>query len=179
VHGRLPRAVGRFDAGTPYSAHDPELLAWVELTLLDSLPLAHELFVGPLSRAEKDAWVREARTAVWRLGLRPEQLPDSFDALQRALAGRLASGDIVVGDTARRLAETVLHPPLERLVWPWARLNRLATIGRLPAPVREGYGLPWTPADERALERGARWCRTIARRTPLVLRHWRAARRRP
>lgn len=176
VHGRLPHAVGHFPAGTPYSAHDRELLTWVELTLLDSLPLAYELFVAPLSREEKDAWVLEARGAVYRLGLRPEDLPDSFDALQHALAARLASGDIVVGDTARRLARTVLHPPLGWLVWPWARLNRLATIGRLPPMVRDGYGLRWTPADERALLRGARWCRALARRTPRVIRHWRAAR---
>lgn len=178
VHGRLPSAVGHFPAGAAYSAHDPELLTWVELTLLDSLPLAYELFVGELSREEKDVWVQQARRTVHRLGLPPERLPDSFDALQQAVADRLASGDIVVGETARRLAHTVLHPPLGWLVWPWARLNRLATIGRLPPAVREGYGLRWTAADERALQRGARWCRAAARRTPRVIRHWRASRRR-
>lgn len=177
VHGRLRTGVGRYPAGTPYSAHDPALLEWVELTLLDSLPVAYELFVGPLSANEKDAWVREAQSAVWRLGLRPERLPGSWESLQRTLTARLISGEIVVGDTARRLARTVLDPPLGSLVWPWARLNRLATIGRLPESVRDGYGLQWTVADERALQRAARWVRTLARRTPLVIRHWRAARR--
>jgi uncharacterized protein (DUF2236 family) len=177
VHGRLPAAVGRFQTGTPYSAHDPALLAWVELTLLDSLPLAYELFVGPLSPAEKDAWVREARGSVQMLGLPPDLLPDSFDGLQQTMNERLASGDIVVGETARRLARTVLYPPLGSIAWPWSRLNRLSTIGRLPPSVREGYGLAWTPADERALQRSARVCRAIARHTPRLLRHWRGARR--
>src|SRR2546428_3358008 len=36
VHGRLAQAAGAFAPGTPYSAHDPALLAWVHVTLIDS-----------------------------------------------------------------------------------------------------------------------------------------------
>ena len=35
VNGRLTEAAGIFPAGTPYSAHDPSLLAWVHATMLD------------------------------------------------------------------------------------------------------------------------------------------------
>src|ERR1700704_995218 len=35
VHGRLARPAGRFHAGTPYRADDPELLIWVLYTLVD------------------------------------------------------------------------------------------------------------------------------------------------
>ena len=46
VNGRLPEAAGAFPAGTPYSAHDPALLAWVHATLLDMNLRVYELFVG-------------------------------------------------------------------------------------------------------------------------------------
>src|SRR5205085_12117466 len=48
VHGTLSRAVGPFPQGTPYSAHDPDLLLWVHVTLLDSVVLAYDTFVRPL-----------------------------------------------------------------------------------------------------------------------------------
>jgi uncharacterized protein (DUF2236 family) len=37
-----------------YAADDPDLLLWVAATLLDSSVVAYELFVGPLSTAEKE-----------------------------------------------------------------------------------------------------------------------------
>ncbi|MFN8540924.1 MAG: oxygenase MpaB family protein [Thermomicrobiales bacterium] len=47
VNGTLPAASGTYAAGTAYSAHDPQLLAWVHATLLEMLPRAYELYVGP------------------------------------------------------------------------------------------------------------------------------------
>ena len=180
VHGVLREPVGRFGAGSPYSAHDPHLLAWVQLTLLESLPLAYEMFVAPLSSADKDRWCREARTNMHLLGLTPERLPDSYAELQSALARRSERGEIAVGDTARRLAHDVLHPRLAWLAWPWAGLNRLATVGLLPQHVREQYGFRWTAADERALTRWARVIRATWPRAPEAIRRFGPARiRRP
>lgn len=176
VHGVLRETTGHFPAATPYSAHDPNLLAWVQLTLLDSLPLAYETFVGPLSPEDKDRWCREARTNMHLLGLSPDRLPDSYAELQSALACRIESGEIAVGDTARRLAHDVLHPPLAWLAWPWAGLNRLATVGLLPSHIREQYGFRWTAADRRALTRWARVIRATWPRTPDALRRFRPAR---
>jgi uncharacterized protein (DUF2236 family) len=177
VHGTLGESAGRFRAGTPYSAHDPELLAWVELTLLDSLPLAYETFIGPLSGADKDAWCLEARANADLLGVPPESIPLSYEALHADVENRIRGGELAVGAVARRLARSVLYSPLVSLAWPWSRLNRIATIGLLPPAIRDGYGLTWTKADARALDRWARACRTVAARTPATVRRWRAARR--
>lgn len=54
VHGALREAVGLFPAGTPYSAEEARLLAWVHVTLLESIPLAYERLVGPLSDDHRD-----------------------------------------------------------------------------------------------------------------------------
>ena len=55
-HGQLKTATRRFPEGTPYSAEDPDLVLWVHATLLESVPMAYERFVGPLTIAERDAY---------------------------------------------------------------------------------------------------------------------------
>jgi hypothetical protein len=50
VRGRLPAAVGRYPAGTPYRADDPELLMWILFTLVDSGIVVYRRYVGSLSR---------------------------------------------------------------------------------------------------------------------------------
>jgi len=177
VHGALGETAGRFPAGTGYSAHDPDLLTWVELTLVESLPLAYETFIAPLAASDRDAWCQEARSVAPLLGVPPDRLPATYDEVRGAVRDRLESGELAVSGTARRLAKSVLHPPLGALAFPWSRLNRLATVGLLPPALREQYKVTWTPADARALDRWARATRTIAAGTPAGLRRWRAARR--
>jgi uncharacterized protein (DUF2236 family) len=179
VTGTLKVTVGGYPLGTPYSAHDPDLLTWVQLTLMDSLPLAFETFIGPLSVPEKDRWCAEAQLGAHLLGVPPDGLPRTFEAVQRAIADRLSSGEIVVGDTARTLASRILHPPILRLAWPWSRVNRLATVGLLPPIIRDQYGFTWTTSDAKALRRWSRMSRAVVPRMPSALRHWRAARRPP
>ena len=54
VNGTLRTAVGRFPQGTRYSAEDPDLVLWVHVTLLDSIPLVYERLIAPLTDAERD-----------------------------------------------------------------------------------------------------------------------------
>ena len=61
VHGRLSHAAGIFPKGTPYSAHDPALLAWVHATLLEMNLRAYELFVGPLTLPSRPTSDRRKR----------------------------------------------------------------------------------------------------------------------
>ena len=50
-----------FPKGTPYSAHDPALLAWVHATLLEMNLRAYELFVGPLTLPSRPTSDRRKR----------------------------------------------------------------------------------------------------------------------
>src|SRR3954468_2630064 len=52
VRGELSHPAGRFPAGTPFAADDPELLLWVLATLADSALVVYERYVGSLSTAE-------------------------------------------------------------------------------------------------------------------------------
>ena len=60
VHGKLAIDVGKYRAGTPYSAEDPDLVLWVHATLLESVLLFYELLVEPLTETERDSYCAEA-----------------------------------------------------------------------------------------------------------------------
>ncbi|HXJ77829.1 MAG TPA: oxygenase MpaB family protein [Candidatus Methylomirabilis sp.] len=176
VHGTLSLSVGRFPAGTRYSAHDPALLSWVHATLLDSFLLTYDLFVGPLTAVERDRYCEESCGIESRLGIPPGTLPRSTAQLREYLDDKLSSGEVTVTDTARRLASDILNPPGFVVARPLLALARLPTIGLLPPAVRAGYGLSWSPRDDRALRAVAAVSRRLLPLLPDVLRYWPAAR---
>jgi uncharacterized protein (DUF2236 family) len=177
VAGTLGEAAGPFAAGTAYSAHDPELLRWVHATLLDSLPRAYELFVGPLEPGDRDRYGAEGLVMAPLLDIPGGLLPASAGALDRYMQQMLAAGPIHVGGQARALARGVLHPPLSGALWPAFRPVRLATIGLLPGPLREAYGFRWSAREAGALKRWALAIRSGRRMLPRALREWPSARR--
>ena len=172
VHGTLGSGAGRFPAGTPYTATDPALLVWVDATLRDTLPMAYELFVGPLTRDQRDQYCAEGDEVMAALGIAEGTRPRSVAELERYMASMADRGDIAVTDTARELAREVIAPPLGRALWPASRVTRLATIGLLPAPLRDAYGFAWTPDNDKALHAWARRARALRRRLPDRLARW-------
>jgi len=145
VRGRLPD-------GAPYSASDPEALLWVHATLVDTALRVYSRFVGPLSPADEQAYHEEAAQVATLLGVAPADLPDGIGDLRAWMDGMLESGRVRVTPDARRIASTVLRPIpwVPRLAWEAAHLVSLAT---LPAPLRRQYGLGWSPARERGIDR--------------------------
>jgi uncharacterized protein (DUF2236 family) len=179
VGGRLPEPRGPFPTGTAYSAHDPELLAWVHATLLDVLPRTYELYVGPLGAGERDRYCLEGTGLGPLLGIPDDRLPTSAAELRAYMARMLASGDVVVTPLARELAGELLHPPAptgaEALLW----LNRLAAVGLLPPAIRRAYGFAWGPRHAAALRLTAALSRRALPFVPPILRYWPATRHRP
>ena len=51
-------------------------------------------------------------------------------------------------------------------------LARFLTAGLLPDHLREGFGLEWTPIDDRRFERTMRWLGRVYPRIPKRIRHW-------
>lgn len=177
VHGRLPAAAGIFPAGTPYSAEDPALVLWVHATLLESIPLIYEPTVAPLTPEERDRYCAEAAEVAIDLGARPEEVPRSWAATGDYLARMYASGAIAVSAQARELAAAVLAPPLAWAAGPLASMNRLVTLGLLPGPIRDQYGLTWDARDEVRLARSMRGLRAVRRVLPRRVAWWPEARR--
>jgi uncharacterized protein (DUF2236 family) len=186
IHDRIrpPAPRLRRTSGEPspenqdYSAHDPELQRWVHATLLDSVPLAYERFVAPLTLAERDRYCSEAAIMEPLLGMPAGWLPRHSVALDAYLRGMLAGDTLVVTDTSRALARALLYPPGWRVAWPAFRVMQLLTIGTLPPAIRQAYRFEWRARDERALARWTAVLRMSRRMLPGVAREWPIARRR-
>ena len=177
VHGTLREAAGIFPPDTVYSARDPHLLCWVYATLLDSLPLAYECFVGPLTREEKDRYCAEAVPAGEQFGIDAARLPARFEDLQRYMRQMLTSGELYVTPRARSLAQALLTPPLGPAAAPLFLPARLTTVGLLPDTIRDGYGFQWDARQDRWFRKTAMLVRRARPFVPPLLREWPAARR--
>lgn len=159
VRGVLPAQAGRFPAGTPYAADDPELLLWVLASLADSGLVVYERYVRALDDAERRAYWADYRQVGRLFGLRAREMPDSLeDYMEEMLRGP----DLAVTDRARELAvEIVLHPPVPLAARPLLEVANVVTIGLLPPRLRREYGLRWDPARRLMVAGGAEYVKRL------------------
>ncbi len=165
VKGTLDYATGPYTAGTPYDAFDPALRLWVFATLVDAPLTAYELFVAPLTPAEKRTYYVECKTLGRMLGVPPKTLPIDWPAFDTYYQDMLHSDTLTVGQTARELKDALFTVPGGRVI---KRLSFIS-IGLLPARIRTDFGFTWTAANQAKLERNlGRW-RWVRQRVPLPL----------
>jgi uncharacterized protein (DUF2236 family) len=163
VRGRLPEAVGRYPAGTPYRADDPALLLWILYTLVDSCALLYRLYVGALDRDEQAALWDDYKIVGRLFGLREPDLPQTLDDLRAYGRGMLRGEDLAVGEWARRRArQIVLQPPVPHLARPLLETVNFITVALLPTRIRSEYGfapLPPAPVRRAMVKAGALYIR--------------------
>jgi uncharacterized protein (DUF2236 family) len=158
VRGELTESAGRFPAGTPYAADDPELLLWILGCLADSAQTVYERYVRRLSARERESYWQDYRTIGRLFGLKATQMPASHADFRAYTNEMIASDELFVTDAARELAiQIVLHPPVPLATRPLLELANFITVGLLPAPIRRAYRLSWDPARELALRSGAEY----------------------
>jgi uncharacterized protein (DUF2236 family) len=177
VYGATPSDAGRYRAGTVYSAHDPALLTWVQLTLLDSVPRAYADLVAPLETHARDAYCAEARLVAEPIGIPPGSLPGTDGEVRLRIDSALGDGTLALTDETRALGRALLSGPLMTLLLPATRVVRLLTVGWLPSALRSGYGFEWTSRDALAFDRWCRRSRRFHATAPDRLTVWGAARR--
>jgi uncharacterized protein (DUF2236 family) len=173
VRGELREAAGRFPAGTPYAADDPELLLWILAPIVDSTLLVYDKYVRRLSRDERDAYWQDYRVVGAQFGLRERDMPATIEDFDAYMTAMLRGGDLFITDQARELAlQIVLRPPVPLHMRPMLELVNQITVGLLPGDIRRGYGLSWDPARTVALHGGAEYVRRVL--LPLLPRRVRA-----
>lgn len=171
IHARVRGPVGDPQAAAAwhdYRALDPELLLWVQATLIVTSVRAYERWIGPLADAEREQFWQEARQVGIRLGIPLASSPADWEALmaywERMLA---ADGPIHVTPTARRMAPLIAHPPLPLMPRGLVGLLALPGLGLLPDRLRQEFGLDWGAGHERwsrLLDGAIRaWARVVPR----------------
>jgi uncharacterized protein (DUF2236 family) len=178
VHGQLSSATRRLPAGAPYSAEDPDLVLWVHATLLESVPMAYERFVGPLTETERDAYCAEAAPIAVALRARSDEVPRTWAEARAYLDRMYASGTLEVTDQAHTLARAVLSPPAAGawLAGPATWTNRIITLGLLPPQIRRQYRFEWTRVNQRTFTALVPALRSARRVMPRAITLWPEAR---
>jgi len=178
VHGRvsgfLPAAVGRFPAGTPYDAMDPELRLWVHATLIDTGLVVYQRFVTPLSHAQQAEYWADSWSVAQLLGIPKSMIPTTLDDFRDYVA-RTLTRDVAVSPSTRALVRLIFQSGGVLLV-PAVVFLELITVGLLPPGVRRHYGYHWSRGRERLLDAFAAAVRTVLPAMPRVLRVAPAAR---
>ncbi len=178
--------------GQAYRALEPGPWAWVHATLAESIVRGHELFCGPpLTASETEAFWFEWRRLGRLIGVRYEDLPESWPGLV-AYFDRMVDEALENTEAAQDVLASLLDPaapplPGLRREWIWravrlpsTRAGLLASLGMLQPTLRERLGVRWSPSRERrfrALAALARRSRPLmpppARRFGLHYLRWR------
>jgi uncharacterized protein (DUF2236 family) len=137
--------------GKRYDALDPDLLLWVHACLVDSALLFEELTVGRLDEAGRQRFHEEQMIAAELVKLPREIIPPTVPALRAYMADVVERGDLLVTDSARRVAELFYRPPAEAEWRPVLKgVSRLA-FATLPPRLREGFGIRLGPVKKAGM----------------------------
>jgi uncharacterized protein (DUF2236 family) len=162
VRGELAAPAGRFPAGTPYAADDPQLLLWVLASLADSAAVVYQRYVATLDGGEREALWADYRVVGRQFGLRVRDLPASWEDFQAYVLDMVEGEDLHVTPEARELAvRIVMHPPVPVPMRPLVELTNQITTGLLPARLRRAYGFRWDPVRAVATRGGAEYAKRV------------------
>lgn len=116
--------------GRPYSADDPDLLAFVHATEVDSFLAAYQRYGAGLEPAEADRYVEEMAVVARRLGADP--VPTSLEELRNVLA----RFELRATADARDAVRFLMFPPMPLTVRPTYALVAAAAVELLPLSVQ-------------------------------------------
>jgi uncharacterized protein (DUF2236 family) len=169
--------------GERYSAMSPEAYAWVHLSNFDTLMEFQKRFVGPLPAAQWEQLYAETKQVGRLLGLRDRDMPDDIPAF-RAYVDDVIRTRLQDNATVREFLDSVelndVPPPSRLMPKPlWNALKPLGRtllrdclVGTLPPRMREKLDLPWTPEDQRRLDRLCTVVRRVSAATPPRVLHY-------
>jgi uncharacterized protein (DUF2236 family) len=162
TRGTLDLPAGRFPAGTPYAADDPDLLLWILASLVDSALVVYSEYIGGLEDEQRDAYWQDYKVIGNHFGLADADMPATIGEFDAYLESMLDGDDLHVSDRAREEAiEIVLRPPVPLVARPLLEMANFITVGLLPQRIRRMYGFSWDPARGAARRAGAQYTRRL------------------
>lgn len=155
VTGMIGAQAGRHAAGEHYAANEVHAMLWVHVTAFVGRVRLYEILVRPLSAAEKDRFVQEAKLYAYCFGIPASVHPENWQQVEDYVAAMMASDTLAANEPGmkiRRFLEKSIPRPLRAPLW-----NFMCQT--LPERTRELLELP--PATPENL--------ASARRTGAVL----------
>jgi uncharacterized protein (DUF2236 family) len=175
VHERVSGTAG----GRPYAASDPDLLLWVNATLVDTTLLVYQQFVRPLPEPDRRRYYLETVDAAELFGIPRDVIPGDLDGFRAYVRGMLEGPELRATAEGRRLVTDVLRPPLPLPLRAPTAAIRLITLALLPEPVRSMFGLRAGRRSRAALAAASRASRLLLPVMPAGVRQFSAARAAP
>lgn len=170
VHGTLPEDAGRFPAGTPYDAFDPELMLWTVAVAMDSAECFYDLLVSRLRDYEREALWQDYIRFGELFGMPRDAAPATYPKFRVYYNEILAGDGVWLTDEARQVGRaTAFEIPMPAQMQPAKRVHDLIMLGSLPPRVRRIYCLPWTPAHAVAFRAAVPAVRAARRLLPAPL----------
>lgn len=130
---------GQAADGRAYRARDPQLMLWVQTTLVLTSVRWYEAVMGAFTESERDAYWAEGKFFAGELGVPAHLFPATYADLERYEAAMLED-EVVPNTTATAVARDVVRPYRwlpETFYWPTDALS----AALLPAALREAFGL--------------------------------------
>jgi uncharacterized protein (DUF2236 family) len=197
VHARHRTVRGTIDSGppgVPYRALDPELLFWVQATLIDTTFEVYELLVRRLDPVERETFFSEAMCFSAAFGIPRSVLPKTYADFKRYMADMLEGPTLRVGDTERAMREHLIaaanmphfltglmmadDPRPASLLFALPGLGRatramfeLATAAMLPERLTNGFGLEYGRRQKLEMAGVVRTLRSTVAVTPPAIRY--------
>ena len=112
INGVLEEPAGKYPAGTPYAADDPQFLLWTLAALVDSADQFYRLYVEELTRDERDALWGDYRLVGKLFGLQEDEMPATIEGFDAYMTEMVEGDQLFVTESARdESLAIVLNPP--------------------------------------------------------------------
>lgn len=162
--------------GRRYGANDPQLLLWVNATLIDTTLVVYQRFVRPLTARDLDRYYRETVDSAELFGIPRAIIPPHHEAFREYIRSMLEGPELGATEDGRRLVADVLRPPLPLpLRVPTAGVRQI-TLALLPSRIRRMFGLRAGPMSRFTLEAASRSSRLLLPWLPSAVRDFSRAR---
>ena len=140
VKGVTKEDGGKYPAGTPYSANDPELGMWVHATLVDTSMRVYASYVGTLTHAQELRYYEEQKRLGEMFGVPVAEQPETLADFRRYY-DRMVEEDLAVTSALVDVVDATMRPELPFVARPLVEAINLATASLLPTTLREQLGL--------------------------------------